>query len=68
MISDRAMESGIEEDNCIPYTEWLKVGRDRMIVFDQTMAEAEAKRQGSAPVPLYTNTKGYRLVDLFPKR
>ncbi|GAP97516.1 hypothetical protein [Leptolyngbya sp. NIES-2104] len=63
MIPSGAMESGIEEDNCIPYEEWLKVGRDLMIVFDETMAEATAKRQGSAPVPLYT--KGCRLVDLF---
>ncbi|HTL88206.1 MAG TPA: hypothetical protein VL134_02320 [Leptolyngbya sp.] len=66
MIPAGAMDRGIEEDHCIPYEEWLKVGRERMIVFDGTMAEAEAIRQSSASVPLYT--KGYRVVDLFPTR
>lgn len=61
MIPSGAMESGVEEDNCIPYEEWLKIGREQLIVFDET----EAKRQDSALVPLYT--KGYRLVDLFPE-
>ena len=59
------LSGGVEEDHCIPYEEWLKVGRERMIVFDESMSEAENRRHHSGPVPLYT--KGYRLVNLFDR-
>lgn len=52
---------GIEADNSVPYEEWLKVGRDTMIVFDESIHQM--KLDPTAPVPLYT--KGYRTVPLF---
>lgn len=55
--------SGVEEDMSIPYEEWLKVGKDNLIVFDETMAEARANKNSDAPVPLYT--KGYRMMNIF---
>jgi hypothetical protein len=55
---------GVEADMSIPYEEWLKVGRQKLIVFDETIAEAKIRRDNpDAPVPLYN--RGYRLVDLF---
>lgn len=52
---------GIEEDNSVPYEEWLKVGRDTMIVFDESVHHI--KQDPTAPVPLYN--RGYRTVSLF---
>jgi hypothetical protein len=55
---------GVEADMSIPYEEWLKVGREQVIVFDETIAEAQVRRDNpDLPVPLYN--RGYRLVDLF---
>lgn len=55
--------SGVEEDMSIPYEEWLQVAKENLIVFDETMAEARAKKNSDAPVPLYT--KGYRIMKIF---
>lgn len=54
---------GVEEDMTIPYEDWLKVGKEKLIVFDETSEQAREKQNSSAPVPLYT--RGYRLVDIF---
>lgn len=54
---------GVEEDMSVPYQDWLKVGTDRLIVFDETLEDAKAKKNSGGSVPLYT--KGYRTVDLF---
>lgn len=54
---------GVEQDMSIPYEEWLKVGKENLIVFDETMAEASAKKNSNLPVPLYT--KGYRILKIF---
>lgn len=54
---------GVEEDNCIPYQEWLKVGSEKLVVFDETVEEARARGNAGGPVPLYT--RGYRVVNLF---
>jgi hypothetical protein len=54
---------GIEEDMSVPYEDWLKVGKETLIVFDETVEEAKNKQNISAPVPLYT--RGYRLVNMF---
>jgi hypothetical protein len=52
---------GVEEDHCIPYEEWLKVGTDTLVVFDETMHSAQDRKLAS--VPLYT--RGYRIVKMF---
>jgi hypothetical protein len=52
-----------EQDMSVPYQDWLRIGKDRMIVVDETMNEARANQDSGAPVPLYT--RKYRLVDLF---
>jgi hypothetical protein len=52
---------GIEQDNSVPYEEWLKVGRDTMIVFDESIHQM--KQDPTAPVLLYN--RGYRMVPLF---
>jgi hypothetical protein len=57
-----ANTGGIEQDMSIPYEEWLKVGKERLIVFDESVEEARAKKNTGGAVPLYT--RGYRLVDL----
>jgi hypothetical protein len=54
---------GIEEDMSIPYEDWLKVGKETLIVFDETVEEAKNRQNISAPVPLYT--RGYRLINMF---
>ncbi|WP_414544268.1 hypothetical protein [Nostoc sp. CCY0012] len=61
MVSPRI--GGVEEDMSVPYENWLKVGQDTIIVFDETMEQAKARQNIKAPVPLYT--KGYRLVKMF---
>ncbi len=52
---------GIESDNSVPYEEWLGVGRDTMIVFDESIHQIQ--HDPTAPVPLYN--RAYRLVSLF---
>jgi hypothetical protein len=54
---------GVEEDMSVPYENWLKVGKETLIVFDETVEQAREKRSISSPVPLYT--RGYRLVNMF---
>jgi hypothetical protein len=54
---------GIEEDMSVPYEEWLKVGKETLIVFDETIEQAKNKQNANAPVPLYT--RGYRLLNMF---
>ncbi|MHC0064158.1 hypothetical protein ACWATR_14870 [Nostoc sp. UIC 10890] len=54
---------GIEEDMSVPYQDWLKVGKEILIVFDESCEEARKKQNSGAPVPLYT--RGYRLVEIF---
>ncbi|WP_193200241.1 hypothetical protein [Nostoc sp. MG11] len=54
---------GIEEDMSVAYEDWLKVGKETLIVFDETVKQAKNKQNASTPVPLYT--RGYRLVKLF---
>jgi len=55
-------------DSRVPYDEWLRVGSDKIIAFEQTMVEARAKKSllSSSPV----NTATYRLAGLFddPRR
>jgi hypothetical protein len=62
----RAMVSpslgGVEEDMSVNYDEWLKVGKDTLIVFDKSVEQVDLRNTDS-PVPLYT--KGYRLVKMF---
>jgi hypothetical protein len=54
---------GIEEDMSVPYQDWLKVGKETLIVFDETVEQARKKQNSGAPVPLYT--RGYRLLNMF---
>ncbi|WP_414574918.1 hypothetical protein [Anabaena sp. CCY 9402-a] len=54
---------GVEEDMSVPYEDWLKVGHDTLIVFDETVEQAKEKLNLVSPVPLYT--RGYRLVKMF---
>jgi hypothetical protein len=54
---------GVEEDMSVPYEDWLKVGKETLIVFDETVEQSKNKQNTGAPVPLYT--RGYRLVKLF---
>ncbi|WP_427160527.1 hypothetical protein ACQFX9_02310 [Aliinostoc sp. HNIBRCY26] len=54
---------GVEEDMSVPYEDWLKVGKETLIVFDESVEEAKQKRNASSPVPLYT--RGYRLIEMF---
>ncbi|MBF2009618.1 MAG: hypothetical protein IGS49_30410 [Chlorogloeopsis fritschii C42_A2020_084] len=52
---------GVEEDMSVPYQEWLKVGKETLIVFDESIEEIRHK--AGCPVPLYT--RGYRLLKMF---
>ncbi|NJN49727.1 MAG: hypothetical protein HC805_08155 [Alkalinema sp. RL_2_19] len=52
-----------EKDMSVPYEDWLNVGRETMLVFDETMDECRQKRQSGYNVPLYV--RDYRLVNLF---
>jgi hypothetical protein len=51
-----------EQDMSHPYAEWLKVGRETMLEFDQTMAECAQQHQAGYNVPLYI--RDYRLVNV----
>ena len=50
-----------EQDMSIPYEEWLKVGRETMLVFDETMQQSQQLRQQGFNVPLYI--RDYRVVE-----
>jgi hypothetical protein len=52
---------GVEEDMSIPYEEWLKFGKEKLVVFDETIEEAKAKKN-NADANFYL--KGYRVVNL----
>ncbi|PLZ28736.1 hypothetical protein [Fischerella thermalis] len=54
---------GVEQDMSVPYEEWLKVGKETLIIFDETIEEAKFKRNSSSSVPLYM--RGYRLLKMF---
>jgi hypothetical protein len=54
---------GVEEDMSVPYEDWLKVGKETLIVFDETVEQAKNRQKPSSPVPLYT--RGYRLINIF---
>lgn len=54
---------GVEADMSVPYEEWLKVGKETLIVFDETVEQFKQNQRPNAPVPLYT--RGYRLVKMF---
>jgi hypothetical protein len=50
-------------DTRVPYETWLGVGRDRMFVIDETMAEAAARRHLVNSLPVYDGP--YRIVPLY---
>jgi hypothetical protein len=54
---------GIEADMSVPYQDWLNVGKETLIVFDESVKQAKHNQSGNASVPLYT--RGYRLVEMF---
>jgi len=54
---------GVETDMSVPYEDWLKVGTDTLIVFDESVEEARARKNNLGSVPLYT--RDYRTVQLF---
>ncbi len=54
---------GVELDMSVPYQDWLKVGKERLIVFDESIEEARVKKNSGGSVPLYN--RDYRLVDIF---
>lgn len=66
MIPPEAMmppsQQQFEQDMSVPYAQWLNVGRETMLVFDETMEECRQKRQSGYNVPLYV--RDYRLVNL----
>ena len=50
---------GIEEDMSIPYSEWLKFGNEKLVVFDETIEEAKIRKNNGFYL------KGYRVADMF---
>ncbi|MCC5637276.1 hypothetical protein LC593_15685 [Nostoc sp. CHAB 5844] len=55
--------AGVEEDMSVPYENWLKVGKETLIVFDETVEQMKQRQQTKVSEPLYT--RGYRLVKMF---
>ncbi len=55
---------GIEADMSVPYEDWLKVGKETLIIFDESVNQIKQRQNPDTPVPLYT--RGYRLVNLHP--
>ena len=53
----------LEQDMSVPYQDWLKAGKETLLVFDETMAAARQARQAGNNVPLYI--RNYRTVSLF---
>jgi hypothetical protein len=51
-------------DTRVPYETWLGVGTDRLMVIDETMAEAAATRHLKNSLPVYDGP--YRIVPLYP--
>lgn len=58
-----ATTGGVELDMSVPYQDWLKVGKERLIVFDESVEEARIKKNAGGSVPLYN--RDYRIVDIF---
>lgn len=54
---------GVETDMSVPYEDWLNVGTETLIVFDESVEAVRAKKNNAEPVPLYT--RNYRTVQLF---
>ncbi|UBF26403.1 hypothetical protein K9N68_33720 [Kovacikia minuta CCNUW1] len=54
---------GVEADMSVPYEDWLQVGSDTLIVFDESVEEARARKANPGAVPLYT--RDYRTVQVF---
>jgi hypothetical protein len=52
-----------EQDMSVPYEDWLKVGRETMLVFDETLEQARTYQEKGFNVPLYV--RDYRVVKLF---
>ena len=46
----------------VPYAEWLRVGRDKVIAFSESQDDAIAKRRLTVSSPVYD--MAYRLVTL----
>jgi hypothetical protein len=44
----------------VPYTEWLSIGRDRLIVFEDSLADVRGRKSSSSPV----NPTKYRTIEL----
>ena len=67
MIPEGAMTPpagrGFVTDMSVPYKEWLSVGREKLMVFDESMANADQLYQNSKDVPLYN--RNYRLINFF---
>ncbi|MBE9006722.1 hypothetical protein IQ259_17025 [Fortiea sp. LEGE XX443] len=55
--------AGVEEDMSVPYENWLKVGKETLIVFDETVEQMKQRQKSKVSEPLYT--RGYRLVNMF---
>jgi hypothetical protein len=53
----------IEQDMSVLYQQWLKVGKESMMVFDETMRDTYLNFNKTKEVPLYI--RNYRLVNLF---
>ncbi|MBW4560742.1 MAG: hypothetical protein KME32_06195 [Mojavia pulchra JT2-VF2] len=54
---------GVEGDMSVPYEDWLKVGKETLIVFDKTVEQASPIQNTSNYVALYT--KRCCLVKMF---
>jgi hypothetical protein len=54
---------GFEEDMSVPYKNWLEVGKETLIVFDETGEQMKQRLKIQVSEPLYT--RGYRLVKMF---
>jgi hypothetical protein len=50
---------GVEEDMSIPYSEWLKFGEQKLVVFDETVEQAKLKNSTAFYL------KGHRVADIF---
>jgi hypothetical protein len=62
MVPDVAGPESV--DTRVAYETWQSVGKDRMFVIDETMAEAAASRHLVSSLPVYDGP--YRIVPLFP--
>ncbi len=67
MIPPEAMKPPVGgkflKDMSVPYEDWLKVGRETLMIFDETMASAGQSYQKAKDVPLYN--RNYRMINMF---